>query len=1112
MRIQDSYPLSPVQHGMLIHSLSGPDSGVYVQQLICALHEDLNVSAFHRAWQRMIRRHPILRTSFSWKGPGEPLQQVHRDVQLFFNIHDWSGLPQDRQDKLLESFVQLDRRHGFHLNEAPLMRLALFRLSQADYRLIWTSHHALLDGRSRLLVLKDLFALYEAFCKGRNLRLKRPPPYRQYIDWLCKQEFAEAETFWRRMLSGRVACTPLVANRVPIIPPETEEFGKQSVRFSEKLTRALQNLAQKHQLTPNTFLQGAWALLLSRYSGEEDLVFGATRAGRHAPVEEVESIVGLLINTVPVRVHVSPERLLLPWLKELRAQWIAMRQHEHTPLVKVQEWSDISAGKPLFESLLVFENYQLNSVLREEGDGWEKREFRLLGTTNYPLTVVGYLGQELCLEITYDRHRFEDATVTRMLGHLRRLLEEMVSNPARQLSDLPLLTEDERHQQLVEWNDTRKEYPRDRCIHELFEAQVEQMPEAVALVFPSATSEHGEDQQLTYQELNCRANQLAHYLRALGVGPEAPVGIYLERSVEMIIGLLGILKAGGAYVPLDPTYPKQRLDFMLQDTQVQVLLTQRKLVAEWFEDQGSSFGDRDPLSSIVHPRLKVMCLDTDWQTISQEEETNPRTHATADNLAYVIYTSGSTGKPKGVSVSHRGVARLVKETAYAELTEKEVFLQFAPLSFDASTFEIWASLLNGAKLVLYPPLTPSLKELGDALKRFRITTLWLTSALFQLMVEDHIESLSGVKQLLAGGDVLSVPHVKKVLQEIPGCRLVNGYGPTENTTFTCCYQMTSPKQVGDSVSIGRPIANSQVYILDHHLNPAPIGVSGELYIGGDGLARGYFNNQELTAEKFVPHPFSNEPGARLYKTGDLARYLPDGNIEFLGRIDNQVKIRGFRIELGEIESVLSQHPAVREAVVLALDQVEHPKSKTRTEHSRSIQNPKSVDKRLVAYVVPRQDSVFSIHDLRSFLIQKLPDYMLPSSFVFLDALPLTSNDKIDRRALLAPDQSRPELEKSYVAPRTPVEETLAGIWAEVLQLERVGIHDNFFHLGGHSLKVTQVLSRVCNTFDVELPLCSVFEAPTVTGLAARVVAALWIAQGPQASPYAMAGDREEIEL
>jgi aspartate racemase len=500
---------------------------------------------------------------------------------------------------------------------------------------------------------------------------------------------------------------------------------------------------------------------------------------------------------------------------------------------------------------------------------------------------------------------------------------------------------------------------------------------------------------------------------------------------------------------------------MLKDTQSKVLLTQQHAIENLPENDAH-----------------LICLDKEWGLIARESEQNPISLATAENLAYVMYTSGSTGEPKGVSVTHRGVVRLVKQTDYAELSDKEVFLQFAPLAFDASTFEIWGCLLHGGKLVVFPPDLPSLEELGETIARSEVSTLWLTSALFTSMVEHHLDMLAGVKQLLAGGDVLSASRAKRFLKRLSECRLINGYGPTENTTFTCCYPMTSAEQVGDSVSIGRPIANTRVYLLDRHLNPVPIGVFGELYTGGDGLARGYFNNPELTAEKFIAHPFSSEPGARLYKTGDLARYLADGKIEFLGRIDNQVKIRGFRIELGEIESVLLQHPGVKETVVLAREEVERGETET--------QGPQLSEKRLVAYLLPNPGANITAPEVRLFLKEKLPDYMVPSTFVFVDAMPLTPNGKLDRKALPEPNRSNSGLPGDFAAPRTLMEEIIAGIWAEVLNLETFGIHDNFFDLGGHSLKATQVVSRLRRTFRMDLPLRVLFEAPTVAEFALRV--------------------------
>ncbi len=603
---------------------------------------------------------------------------------------------------------------------------------------------------------------------------------------------------------------------------------------------------------------------------------------------------------------------------------------------------------------------------------------------------------------------------------------------------LPILKESQKHL-LIEWNHTQTDYPQQACIHQLFEAQVEKTPDAVALIF--------NNQHLTYRDLNSRANQLAKHLQSLGVGAETLVGICIERSLEMVVALLAILKAGGAYVPLDPGYPQERLAFMLSDTQVSVLLTQKELVAKL----------------PVHTAF-VICLDADWNTIALNKKDNLSTSITADNLAYVMYTSGSTGTPKGVSVIHRGVVRLVKETNYAHLTAEEVILQLAPISFDASTFEIWGCLLNGGQLVIYPPNTPSLEELGQIIQQYQVTTLWLTAGLFHLIVDEKIDALKSLRQLLAGGDVLSVPHVQKFLQTVENCQLINGYGPTENTTFTCCHSITAPLQPDVSIPIGRPIANTQVYILDNNLQSVSIGEAGELYIGGDGLARGYLNRPDLTAEKFIAHSFDSNLATRLYKTGDLARYLLDGNIEFLGRIDNQVKIRGFRIELGEIEREIAQHPDVREIVVLA-------------------RQDEAGEKQLTAYIVPHYNSGYTHNKLRGFLQQRLPNYMMPSAFVMLESLPLTANGKVDKHKLPAPSRERPQLEQAYIAPQTDLEHLLAGILSELLKIDRVGIDDNFFDLGATSISILQVAARVKQELGIELPAVKLFQYSTIGSLA-----------------------------
>jgi amino acid adenylation domain-containing protein len=628
------------------------------------------------------------------------------------------------------------------------------------------------------------------------------------------------------------------------------------------------------------------------------------------------------------------------------------------------------------------------------------------------------------------------------------LLDAIAARPDQPISRLPILTSAERRQVVVDWNQTATPYPRDHCIHTLFEEQARATPDAVALDFAG--------ERLTYRELNLRANRLAHHLRGLGVETESLVGICLERSLELVVALVAVLKAGGAYVPLDPAYPDERLRFMAADCGLAVVITRAGLAPR-----------------LDLPGVRRVCLEDDADWVRAPIEEGPGTAVSPDNLAYVIYTSGSTGQPKGALIPHRGVVRLVKETRYVALNAGDTLLQFAPISFDASTFEIWGALLNGGRLAIFPPHIPTLEELGAFILEQQITTLWLTASLFQQMVDGPLDTLRQVRQLLAGGDVLPASAARRFLERFPGARLINGYGPTENTTFTCCHVMTQPDHAGSAVPIGRPISNTRVYLLDPYLEPVPIGVPGELFAGGDGLARGYLSRPDLTAERFVSDPFSTEQGARLYRTGDLARYRADGQIEFLGRMDQQVKIRGFRIELAEVEAALLGHPGVQEAVVVA------------RQHADG-------DKYLVAYLVGLPDAPFADaaapdHDgsrmVREFLRRRLPDFMVPARFVTLDALPLNPNGKVDRRALPEPDAERPAA-RSWTAPRTQVETTLAGMWSELLGVGRVGVDDHFFaDLGGHSLRATQVVSRIREAFAVHLELRTIFEAPTVAELA-----------------------------
>lgn len=1046
--IEETYPMSPLQQGMLYHNLLAQNTGVDIAQLLCELHEFLDAAPFQRAWQHVAARHPVLRTSFRWEGLDEPLQEVHSQVKLPWEQHDLRGLAADERERRLANFLQTDRRRGFEMSRAPLQRLTLFQCDEADFRMVWTFHHSLMDDRSFALVLREAFGFYEAFRQGQDLVLPLPRPYRDYIGWLQAQDFSGSEAFWRQALKGFPAPTPLVMDRAASTGGEAgARQGDREIWLSTESTAALKSLAQMNQLTLECLMQGAWALLLSRYSSEEDVVFGAIRNCRPSSIDGVEAMVGLFWNTQPLRVHVDPEAALVPWLKELRRQWLALQPHEHTPLFKVQGWSEVPAGMSLFDSILDFEEFQLNTSLRAQGGSWSHRQFRFFGQPNYPLTLAVYAGSELCLKIEFNRNHFDAATVERMLGHLQILLQAMVACPHQRLRDLPLLTAAERQQLLVEWNATARDYPQGQCLHELFEAQVERTPASTAVAF--------EGERLTYNELNARSNQLAYCLRNLGVGPDVLVGLCVERSMEMVVGLLGILKAGGAYVPIDPGYPAERVAFMLEDAHAPVVLTQQSLAR----------------SLPTLPVTNIVCLDEpEW---AAPNSGNPVRNVSDANLAYVIYTSGSTGKPKGAMIPHRAI---VNHMGWMQevfpLDERDAVFQKTPFSFDASVWEFYAPLCVGGRLVVARPGGHlDTAYLADTIMRQRITTLQLVPSLLRMLLETQtFKNCRSLRRVFCGGEPLSGDLVRKFCQTLPA-ELHNLYGPTEVTIDSVFYSVPRDK-FADTVPIGRPVANTQAYVLNRHRQPVPIGVPGELYLGGVQVGCGYHNRPELTAERFLPDPFSTARDALLYKTGDKVRYRPDGNIEFLGRMDHQVKLRGFRIELGEIESTLGQHAAVKEAVAVVREDVPG-------------------DQRLVAYLLSKSGEPPKAAELRQLLKAKLPDYMVPSIFVFLDHFPMTPNGKLDRKALPPPEGRQSELADSCVAPHTSTEKTLAGIWCALLGLHQVGRHDNFFELGGHSLLATRLASRVHDAFAVQMSLGSLFENPTIFRLGEQIETLLW---------------------
>ncbi|HEY0174085.1 MAG TPA: amino acid adenylation domain-containing protein [Pyrinomonadaceae bacterium] len=1000
----------------------------------------LDARALELGLGEIVNRHEALRTTFAEEG-GEP-------VQVIAPPGPWA-LPVEEVDYEGEALrrAAAEARERFDLARGPLLRARLLRVASEHHVLLLTMHHIVSDGWSIGVLVRELVALYEAFSAGRPSPLAPlPVQYADYVRWQRARlggELLEAQmAYWRKQLGGELPALDLPSNR-PAHAPRTYQAAAEPWKLAPELGEGLRALGRRHNATLYMTLLGAFQSLLSRYTAAEDLAVGTPVAGRLRV--ETEGLIGVFVNMLVMRGDLSGDPTFAELLERTREVTLEAHANQEVPfemLVEELRPERDFDHAPLFQVMLVLQNAPLPALKLgplsveqiEAGGGAAK--FDLILFVREDEDGIGGTWE-------YDADRFDAATVGRMAGHFETLLRGIVEDPGRRLSELPLLTGAEERRLLVEWNDTRTDYPRDACVQQLFEEQAERTPDAVALVF-------GED-RLTYAELNARANQIARRLRTLGVGPEVIVGLCLERSMEMVVSLLGVLKAGGAYLPLDPEYPLERLSFMMEDAAVSVLLTQERLKAGLPAHSGHT-----------------LFLDAEWGTVDAESAVNLWASCSPDNLAYVMYTSGSTGRPKGVSVTHRAVVRLVRSTDYAGFGPSETFLQLAPASFDASTFEVWGALLNGARLALMPPGAPSLEGLAAAIARHGVTTLWLTAGLFHQMVDSQPEALRGLRQLLAGGDVLSPSHVARLLGGRPGCVLINGYGPTENTTFTCTHRMGAGWQPeGASVPIGRPIGNTRAYVLDSRMAPAPAGVAGELYAAGDGLARGYLGRAGLTAERFVPDPFSAEGGGRLYRTGDRARWLGGGELEFLGRLDGQVKVRGFRIEPGEIEAALGAHQLVREAAVV-------------------LREDAPGDKRVVAYVACDDTAAASRTDWRGFLRQQLPEYMIPSAFVCLAQLPLTPNGKLDRRALPAPEFKRDDAAHARLAPRTPVEAALLDVWRDLLHVARPGLDDNFFDLGGHSLLATQVLSRVRGLFGVEIPLRALFEGPTPAGLAAHV--------------------------
>ncbi|WP_085704955.1 non-ribosomal peptide synthetase [Pseudomonas sp. B8(2017)] len=1029
-QIADVYPLSPMQQGMLFHTLYDQQAGNYINQLRVDV-EGLDVQRFRQAWQATLDAHDILRSGFILQGELEQAAQlVRKAVELPCSEHDWRGQP--ALEQALQALAEGERQRGFDLAAAPLLRLVLVRTGDTRHHLIYTNHHILMDGWSTSRLLGEVLQRYA------GLAPQAPAThYRDYIAWLQGQDAAVAEAFWKAQLAALDEPTRLAQAIAGSAGASGSGHGDHRLAFDPEQTARIEAFARANRVTVNTLVQSAWLLLLQRCTGQANVCFGATVAGRPADLPGVEEQIGLFINTLPVIGAPRAEQTVAEWVGHVQAGNLAVREFEHTPLYDVQRWAG-QGGDALFDSILVFENYPVAEALQQGAPGGLRfGDVAVQEQTNYPLTLVVELGTTLSMQYSHDRALWSDETIGRLAGYFANLLQALVENADAVIGELPMLGLPEQQQMVEGWNETQATYPDERSIHQLIEAQVFATPDAPALAFG--------EQTLSYAELNRRSNQLAHKLREQGVGPDMLVGIAMERSLEMVIGLLGIVKAGGAYVPLDPEYPQDRLSYMFEDSGIAFLLTQSHL--------------RETLP--IPAGLRSLDLDT--ENFDGYSDANPNVDVAPLNLAYVIYTSGSTGRPKGAGNSHQALVNRLcwMQKAYG-LDASDSVLQKTPFSFDVSVWEFFWPLMTGARLVVAQPgahRDPQL--LVETINHYGISTLHFVPSMLQaFMTHEAVESCVSLKRVVCSGEALPAELARQTLQRLPAAGLYNLYGPTEAAIDVTHWTCQPDESI--SVPIGQPIDNLKTHILEGSLQPAVRGSAGELYLGGVGLARGYHQRPALTAERFVPDPFS-ENGGRLYRTGDLARYRADGVIDYAGRIDHQVKIRGLRIELGEIEARLLELPSVQEAVVLAQD------------------GPSG--KQLVGYVVPAdstQDEGGLRDSLREALKAGLPDYMVPAHLLLLGKLPVTPNGKLDRKALPQPDAS--QLQGEYVAPRSDLEQRIAAIWADVLKLEKVGLTDNFFELGGDSIISLQVVSRA-RQVDIQFTPKDLFEAQTVQALA-----------------------------
>lgn len=1064
-------PLSFPQEQVWFLLALEPDNLAYNYQASLRFHGRLDLAALEKTMSEIVRRHEIYRTTFH-EMEGAPFQVIHEPWVVKIPLVDLSNLPHDQQiteaGRLLASYYE----EVFSIEKMPLIKWRLLKFSDEEHLLVHLEHHLVHDGLSFVVLMREIRTLYTGFIVGRTSSLDELPiQFADYAVWqrqtMQGEYLKQRLSYWKERLRDAPPLLSLPADRNR---PSRKSFRGKSIQvdLGADLYNQTKEFSQREGITLFTTFLAAFKALLYRYTGQEDLVVGSGFANRR--LHETEALIGMLVNTVVLRTDLSGNLTFRQLLGRVRRTILDAYINQDMPfekLVKALQVERNLSYNPLFQVMFSFHDSPI--PLLELPDLTVNLEYQQNKSAKFDLNVVviphaaqlrsssaSKSDRGIILVWEYDTDLFDADRMQRMVEHYLALLRQMVEAPDQKINQAQFLSQAERELLLKRWNTTRTEYPRQSSVSELFEIEARSSPQAIAVALVSApgTSKNAPSLSpvsLTYRELNERANQLARYLQKLGVRRQTLVGVFMERTPDMVVALLGILKAGGVYAPLDLSFPRNRLQFMIDDMRLPVLVSQGKLA-----------------QSLPVVQAHIVCLDEDWLQIAQEPTGDLPVQNAAMDPAYVMYTSGSTGTSKGISIPHRAIVRLVKDTNYIQIERGDRIGQVSNMAFDAATFEIWGALLNGARLVMLPQeivLSPA--EYARMLRREKIQVVWVTAALFNQIASIEPAAFRSVRDVLTGGDIVSPMHMRQVLSAGGPQRLLNGYGPTENTTFTTWHQVNEIEDVNRSIPIGRPVANTQTYILDRWLNLLPVGIPGELYVGGDGLALGYLQRPELTAERFVPNPFG-EPGQRMYRTGDLAKVLSDGSIEFLGRIDQQVKLRGFRVELGEIESALIEHPAVQQAVV-------------------ALRESSSGEKFLAAYLVGQSERTASPVELRNFLRTRLPDFMLPSAFVFMTALPLTSNGKVDRRALPEPGTVGPASDRPVSEVATAFERVLMQIWIDVLGVEQIGLQDNFFDLGGHSLLVFRIMNRIEELFDLDLSLTILFGAPTFSDFAQTVL-------------------------